>query len=475
MIYANEWDKDAAHWLSCLPLSFDEIDTRSIEFVKGSDLANYDQCHFFAGIGGWPLALEIAGWPNDARVWTGSCPCQPFSQAGKRKGTADERHLWPEWFRLIKECLPPVIFGEQVSSAEAIGKQSKREGIFSSVPTQTPSQGFGASCEGASNQEINSIQSRCPHCGNTNGDRRRNLPIDGVAIQPGGRSNLGQSIDRSDRPKQRLRNRKCASDLPRCEQCGRRLGRISLPQDGFIGDDETARGVQSVVDGIRGELTKEAEWPWFSVVQADLESAGYAVGACVLSAASCGAPHIRQRLFWVAHRGGERLEGRTEQSARNEQPTAKRSSDAVGMANASGASGPEHERESRSGARRKSRPQNAAINSGDSSGLANTGCDRSDTRSGSDERLETQERSQFSIDNQSSSFWGDVEYITGRDGKARPVKPGVRLLAHGVSGRVAQLRGLGNAIVPQVAAEFIAAFMQSITDMTSANSPIVAS
>ncbi len=54
--------------------------------------------------------------PEDRLVWTGSCPCQPFSCAGKQKGTQDERHLWPEFRRLITECHPPIIFGEQVAS-----------------------------------------------------------------------------------------------------------------------------------------------------------------------------------------------------------------------------------------------------------------------------------------------------------------------------------------------------------------------
>jgi DNA (cytosine-5)-methyltransferase 1 len=47
-------------------------------------------------------------------------PCQPFSVAGQGKGQADERHLWPEYFRLIRACRPPVVMGEQV--AAAVGK-----------------------------------------------------------------------------------------------------------------------------------------------------------------------------------------------------------------------------------------------------------------------------------------------------------------------------------------------------------------
>ncbi|WP_429004281.1 DNA cytosine methyltransferase [Roseixanthobacter psychrophilus] len=54
---------------------------------------------------------------RDWRVWTGSCPCQPFSVSGKRRGFADERHLWPIFRGLIEVGRPPVLFGEQVARA----------------------------------------------------------------------------------------------------------------------------------------------------------------------------------------------------------------------------------------------------------------------------------------------------------------------------------------------------------------------
>jgi DNA (cytosine-5)-methyltransferase 1 len=90
------------------------VDERSILDVQPGDLGAHAQCHFFAGIGGWAHALHEAGWPEGRPVWTGSCPCQPFSVAGKGAGFADARHLWPIWFELIRECRPPTIFGEQV-------------------------------------------------------------------------------------------------------------------------------------------------------------------------------------------------------------------------------------------------------------------------------------------------------------------------------------------------------------------------
>ncbi|HHG6003289.1 TPA: DNA cytosine methyltransferase [Pseudomonas aeruginosa] len=121
--YYNEIDPYAAQWLRNLiaagHIAPGDVDERSIEDVHPDDLKHYTQCHFFAGIGVWSLALRRAGWPDDRPVWTGSCPCQPFSAAGKGAGFDDERHLWPHWHWLIGERRPPVIFGEQVASKDA--------------------------------------------------------------------------------------------------------------------------------------------------------------------------------------------------------------------------------------------------------------------------------------------------------------------------------------------------------------------
>ena len=124
MNYYNENDKFAAEWLCNLiadgRIPDGKVDTRSIEDIRPSDLSGFIQCHFFAGIAGWSRALELASWPASRAVWTGSCPCQPFSAAGKGAGTTDERHLWPAWTHLISQCKPPIIFGEQVASKQAL-------------------------------------------------------------------------------------------------------------------------------------------------------------------------------------------------------------------------------------------------------------------------------------------------------------------------------------------------------------------
>lgn len=120
--FYNENDPKAAAWLRELikegHIAPGIVDERSIRDIQSNELTEFTQCHFFAGIGGWSLALRLAGWLDDSAVWTGSCPCQPFSVAGRKKGVADERHLWPFFRELIAECRPPIVFGEQVAKKD---------------------------------------------------------------------------------------------------------------------------------------------------------------------------------------------------------------------------------------------------------------------------------------------------------------------------------------------------------------------
>lgn len=130
-VYYNEIDPFARKWLrdlmraKIIPDGF--IDNRPIQEIKPHELTDhgFTQCHFFAGIGGWAYALKLAGWPDNEPVWTGSCPCQPFSIGNlseeETKGFNDKRHLWPIWQRLIEVCGPSVIFGEQVANAIRFG------------------------------------------------------------------------------------------------------------------------------------------------------------------------------------------------------------------------------------------------------------------------------------------------------------------------------------------------------------------
>ncbi len=123
--YYNEFKPEAAHMLRQLikdgVIAPGDVDERSITEVKSDDLKGYTQCHFFAGIGGWSVALRLAGIPDDRPLWTGSPPCQEHSTAGKQKGASGSRNLWPHFGRLIAESKPPTVFGEQVASAIAYG------------------------------------------------------------------------------------------------------------------------------------------------------------------------------------------------------------------------------------------------------------------------------------------------------------------------------------------------------------------
>lgn len=105
------------------PLGRHPIPTVEIQFQNGPINE--------AGANG--LSQEALLAIDDASVWTGSCPCQPFSNAGRRKAQADERHLWPEMLRLIAACKPERVFGEQVASAVGHGWL---DGVFADMEAQ---------------------------------------------------------------------------------------------------------------------------------------------------------------------------------------------------------------------------------------------------------------------------------------------------------------------------------------------------
>jgi DNA (cytosine-5)-methyltransferase 1 len=119
--YYNEWDRGAAAWLRELIkrglIADGIVDERSITEVSPDDIRGFNQCHWFAGVGGWSYSLRIAGIPDEYPVWTASLPCQPFSAAGKQLGKADERHLLPHYLELVRQCKPNLQLGEQVEGA----------------------------------------------------------------------------------------------------------------------------------------------------------------------------------------------------------------------------------------------------------------------------------------------------------------------------------------------------------------------
>lgn len=338
--YYNEIDPFAAQWLRNLMaaghIRAGDVDERSIEDVRPDDLRGYEQCHFFAGIGGWAYALALAGWPPGRPVWTGSCPCQPFSQAGKGAGFDDQRHLWPAWFHLIRECRPAIMFGEQVSS-------------------------------------------------------------------------------------------------------------------------------------------KDAD-PWVDLVHADLEGVGYAFGCIPFPAAGIGAPHIRDRNYWMAHAHGVRFQG-FGGSRENRAPQhcqagglghSSRTASQWNSGSISGEEAPQH-------------GERVAIDGCEPDGLEHAGSgvlrlahsDRSageqgraidgGRHSGSDALAWPGPGGSVLPDGGRAGplhgFWGSADWLACRDGKWRPVEPGTQPLAHGIPGRVGRLRAYGNAIVPEAAAQFVASYL----------------
>lgn len=373
--YYNDVDEQVCEWVRELIarklVPEGEVDSRSITEIHASDLKSFTQAHFFCGILGWPLALQLAGVSPDTRLWTGSCPCQPFSSAGKGEGQDDERHLWPVFFNLIQACRPPVVFGEQVASALVVGKV---------------------------------------------GGRHRE-------------------------------------------------------EDGPV---------------------------WLDGVFSDLESAGYATGAAVLGAHSAGAPHIRQRLYWVADADGLRLprKRRTGQDGTTKRGSVgglgnppSRGLGIIGDAPRPGSGGHADGSDSASGEVADADRLNG---------------DRAGSRAGDDGR-ERQPGELCGVEDttgrSSLNFWSDSVWLPCRDGKHRRVPaqsvlqpvadglpdlvgagwgdlleatPGLAEAAKGfplASGdpfklstrgtvRPGLLKGAGNAIVPQVAAMFIEAFYE---------------
>lgn len=191
---------------------------------------------------------------------------------------------------------------------------------------------------------------------------------------------------------------------------------------------------------------------WLGLVRGDLEEMGYAVGALPIQAASAGADHLRDRYWFVADAGLSEHEWQRVSSG----PPGERSSDperrdgcgiVSGFDLADAGSG----RFSRSSQGQSEQPRrtetqrasNSSINVADT--IGERGCCRDRERQ----------------DATHADAPGKTSWVVGFDGKRRPVKSGIRLLAHGVPNRVGLLRGFGNAIDHRPAKEFIAAYMSA--------------
>jgi len=346
--YYNEIDPFAAQWLRNLiaggHIAPGEVDERSIEDVTPDDLRGFTQCHFFTGIGVWSHSLRLAGWPDDKPVWTGSCPCQPFSAAGKGDGFADERHLWPHFFHLISELRPQHVFGEQVASGNA----------------------------------------------NT----------------------------------------------------------------------------------------------WFDLVQTDLEGMGYAFGLVPFAAAGVGAPHIRERAYWVAESVSEQCQKLLSGLAKgNGAEGGRASAKPSGFCGAGCMAYSNHGISDEGEALRTGR--NAVLDGSSANRLGNANVTRLEGLGGNDCSAGWEGQAGPATAPgvhmralEVNGFWRDADWLLCRDGKWRPVEPGTFPLVDGAaarlgrvepgvarvasSNRVGRLRGYGNAINAQAAAEFIRAYMEGL-------------
>lgn len=245
-----------------------DIDTRSIKEVKADDVRKYTQCHFFAGIGLWTVALELAGWPLSRPVWTGSCPCQDYSAAGKGKGASGDRHLWPDWFNLISECRPPEIFGEQVASAITFGwsdavQDDLEKEAYAFAPVVLSASSVGAFHERrrlwfvAQSFELGRREIRTREL-TTSGERNSLMgdsQHDGWdrVTEPGSkRKNVSEPTEESNCTEQ-FKRASCADDVVNSLSDGRQAGRISNRENdrSFPNSDselsyvaDTARAIQ---------------------------------------------------------------------------------------------------------------------------------------------------------------------------------------------------------------------------------------
>jgi DNA (cytosine-5)-methyltransferase 1 len=206
---------------------------------------------------------------------------------------------------------------------------------------------------------------------------------------------------------------------------------------------------------------------WLAGVRANLETLAYVVGAADLCAAGVAAPHIRQRLFWVADAGhgcrdAERTTGEGVEAAERRESgidADRRRGSRAGRRRRAG-------HETRAGDSSRTRRGAAKTRTGGAvpqrmqarlAGWATPVSRDLEGHAGHGDRLDEPGRMlRNAVAGQTggAGFWSDFDLIPCRDGKARRVEPGTFPLAHGVPARVGRLRGYGNAIVPQVAAEF---------------------
>ena len=464
MNYYNEWDSFAAEWLKQLIkdglIPDGEVDSRSIADVRPEDLKGFTQCHFFAGIGGWSRALQLAGWGSDRPVWTGSPPCQSFSTAGKGKGKDDERHLWPVFFNLIRECQPPTVFGEQVAAAI-------RFGWLDDLQTDFEREGYAA---GAFVLPSGSIGA--PH-------KRDRLFF--VADSQSKRSYRGlrelyQQNEEQQTRKEQRQDRTCerfdgsSTDFV-ADSHNERYERSSSDGRQEKRGSEHAGSV-SLADTTSGRHKQSEQFSNGCPSQSDKrqsDSSGNCESQRQLVADSCG-----ERC------GGKEWGGEAEEKGQSERYSSERSGDgSVGNAEHDGSHEAEIGRSTGPGEDEGRLLESQRSDTADSAGIRaetvgnpeHNGSHGAEIgRSSFEASNSGKEGENISCESAGASrseiagdicFWEDSTVIYCRDGKYRPIptEPALFPLADGIPNRVGILRGAGNAIVPQAAAEIIKAVM----------------
>lgn len=412
--YYNEYDPKAAAWLRELikqgHIADGVVDDRSIEDVRPDELAGFTQCHFFAGIGVWSYALRRAGWADDRPVWTGSCPCQPFSAAGKGAGFDDERHLWPAFHHLISQCRPDVVLGEQVASKDGLG-------WLDLVHADLEATGYASGAV-----DLCAAGIGAPHI------RQRLWWV-------------GTRLADTDNTRRQL-----LTDAKPAGVCGEASGKRQQVQQPSTNGTSDGSMADTSITGLQGR-----EWSGPTGTQGS--SSGYSSecgGIGGLDNSNCaGQQAERPSPIWNGSQHEVVIRGA-----------------AIGMADTTilgRGEGVTHDGWLRGGDSTEGSAGRSAVDGDLGSGLADTSSIRRGESGVWDNSGNDGNQPDADVKNDRPSptngHWRDADWLFCRDGKWRPVEPGTSPLAHGSAARVGRLRGYGNAIVAQAAQAFIESVM----------------